>query len=165
MKIFDINGRRFERPSVRAIIVKNGRLAMVHSLKYNYYKFPGGGIEANEDHICALLREVREETGLEALKESIKEYGYVHRIQKGDNEDAFIQDNYYYFCEVKTEKAGNQELDDYEADEGFTLEYDEPENAVRINLECDHGGADEVMIKREAMIVSQLIKDGYYKKK
>ncbi len=34
------------RPSVRGIIVRGGKIAMVRSKKYDYYKFPGGG---NED--------------------------------------------------------------------------------------------------------------------
>ena len=29
---------------VRSIIVKDGKVALVKSLKENYYKFPGGGI-------------------------------------------------------------------------------------------------------------------------
>ena len=58
------NSARLIRPSVRAIIIQSGRIAMIHSLKYNYYKFPGGGIENSENHLLALLREVREEAGL-----------------------------------------------------------------------------------------------------
>lgn len=162
LKNYDLNGTKFIRPSVRAVIVKDGRLAMVHSLKYDYYKFPGGGIEENEDHISAIVREVREETGLEAVRESIKEYGYVHRIEKGDIEDVFIQDNYYYFCEVRSDRIVGQELDDYEAEEGFTLEYVLPEDAVRVNNEGKHYDADEIMIKREALVICELIKDGYF---
>ena len=50
-KNYDINGTKFVRPSTRGIIIRNGKLAMIHSLKYDYYKFPGGGIEKNEDKI------------------------------------------------------------------------------------------------------------------
>ena len=35
----------FTRDSARSIIIRNGKIAMIHSLKYDYYKFPGGGIE------------------------------------------------------------------------------------------------------------------------
>ena len=55
---------------------------MVHSLVYDYYKFPGGGLEFDESNIDALIRETREEAGLIIIKDSIKEYGYVHRVQK-----------------------------------------------------------------------------------
>ena len=76
------SGRVFDRPSVRAIILRGGRIAMVHSLKYDYYKFPGGGIEAGESHLEALLREAREEAGLRILPESVREYGVVPRAER-----------------------------------------------------------------------------------
>ena len=47
-KDYDINGTAFVRHSARCINIKNGKVAMVHSLKYDYYKFPGGGIEKGE---------------------------------------------------------------------------------------------------------------------
>ena len=62
-KDYNKNGTSFVRPSVRGIIIKDGKIAMVHSLKCNYYKFPGGGIKAGEEHRETLLREVKEETG------------------------------------------------------------------------------------------------------
>ena len=119
-KDYDINGTKFIRPSSRAIIIKDNLVAMVHSIKYDYYKFPGGGIEANESKIEALIRETKEESGLIIIPSSIKEYGYVHRIQKSDKADVFIQDNYYYLCEVE-EEIVKQKLDDYESNEKFTL--------------------------------------------
>ena len=65
----------FSRPSARAVIIKDGKIAMVYSKKYNYYKFPGGGIEADECMEDALIREVLEETGLCVIRDSIQEYG------------------------------------------------------------------------------------------
>ena len=63
---------------------------MMHSLKYDYYKLPGGGIEEGEQLEDTLIREVREESGLIVKKDSIKEFGYVRRIEKGKIEDIFI---------------------------------------------------------------------------
>ena len=74
LKDYDENGTRFERPSVRGIIIKDGKIAMVHSLKYDYYKFPGGGIEGDENPIDAMIRETREEAGLSVIPETVKEY-------------------------------------------------------------------------------------------
>ncbi len=91
LKNYDINGTKFERPSARAIIIKGGKLAMIHSLKYDYYKFPGGGIKSDEEKETALVREVLEEAGLCVKPKSIKEFGMVHRIQKGDVEEGFLR--------------------------------------------------------------------------
>lgn len=35
------DGRVFVRPSARCIAIEGDRVAMVHSLQYDYYKFPG----------------------------------------------------------------------------------------------------------------------------
>lgn len=161
-KDYDINGTKFIRPSSRAIIIKDNLVAMVHSIKYDYYKFPGGGIEANESKIEALIRETKEESGLIIIPSSIKEYGYVHRIQKSDKADVFIQDNYYYLCEVK-EEIVEQKLDDYESNEKFTLKYVNPIEVININKNKEHGPKDQNMINREAMILELLIKEGYLK--
>ena len=73
-KNYKENGIVGKRPSARAIIIKDNKIAMVYSKKYNYYKFPGGGIKSNEANEDALIREVKEEIGLEVIKDSIKEY-------------------------------------------------------------------------------------------
>lgn len=162
-KDYDLNGVAFVRPSARCINIKNGLVAMVHSVKYDYYKFPGGGIEKDESKIDAMIRETREESGLVVIAESIKEYGYVHRIQKSDHDDAdyFVQDNYYFLCDVE-EGIHSQCLDEYEADEKFTLEYVEPDKAIFVNRNANHGPEDMIMIEREARVLELLKKEGYF---
>lgn len=71
-KDYNPNGRAFVRTSSRAIIIKNNKIYMIHSLTYNYYTFPGGGIEKDETKIDALIREIKEEAGLIVIKDSIK---------------------------------------------------------------------------------------------
>ena len=56
---------------------------MIHSLKYDYYKFPGGGIENGENPVEAMIRETREEAGLVVKPETVKEYGYVRFTSRG----------------------------------------------------------------------------------
>ena len=151
----------FTRDSARSIIIRNGKIAMIHSLKYDYYKFPGGGIEPGESDIDVLIRETAEEAGLTVVPDTIREYGYVHRIQKStvEEDEYFIQDNYYYLCDVE-EGVRPQKLDDYESDEHFTLEYVTPENAILNNRTKDHGPKDPVMLEREARVLEMLLSDG-----
>lgn len=159
-KNYDSNGSVGRRPSVRGIIVRDGKLAMMHSIKYNYYKLPGGGIEGEETLVETLIREVREESGLVVIPDSIKEFGYVRRIEKGRIEDIFIQENYYFLCEAE-EEVVSQELDDYEADEKFTLEFVSIEDAIKVNETANHFEKEEVstfggMIDRENKVLSLL---------
>ena len=153
--------RSFTRNSARSIIIRNGKIAMIHSLKYDYYKFPGGGIEPGESDIDVLIRETAEEAGLTVVPDTIREYGYVHRIQKStvEEDEYFIQDNYYYLCDVE-EGVRPQKLDSYESEEHFTLEYVKPETAILSNRTKDHGPKDPVMLEREARVLEMLLSEG-----
>ena len=162
-KNYDNDGKAFIRPSARAIIIKDNKIYMVHSLVYDYYKFPGGGIDKDESNIDALIRETKEEAGLVVIKDSIKEYGYVHRIKKAKDPgySMFIQDNFYYLCDVENNIL-EQQLDDYEDFEKFTLELVDPKIAININRNKNHVPKDLDMIEREAKVLELLIKDGYF---
>ena len=157
-KDYDPGGTKCFRPSMRAIIVRDGRLAMIHSLKFDYYKFPGGGAEEGESPIETLVREVREEAGLTVIPGTVREFGYFYRIQKGRIEDMFIQNNYYYLCDVE-EKSTSTDLDDYEAEEGFTLEFVTADEAIQVNSTHFHGELNDhwaAMLQRETRVLGIL---------
>ena len=153
--------RRFSRDSARSIVIRNGKIAMIHSQKYHYYKFPGGGIEAGEDPIGAMIRETREETGLIVIPETVREYGYVHRIQKSDFDptECFVQDNFYYFCDAQ-EELSSQNLDDYEAEESYCLVFVDPETAIRANRSVTKSPYNPLVFEREARVLEMLISEG-----
>ena len=162
LKDYDDSYTRFVRPSVRGVIIADGKIAMVYSKKHDYYKFPGGGIEKNEDKISALKRELLEETGLTLIENSIEELGSVLRIQKSrfaENE-IFEQENFYYMCKVN-DRVTDQLLDIYESDEGFTLEYVSPQHALTVNRFHFHGDYDEMLIEREAKVLDYLCEKGF----
>ena len=148
----------FSRNSARSIIIRDGKVAMIHSLKYDYFKFPGGGIENGENPVEAMIRETREEAGLVVVPESVKEYGYVHRVQRSDRDatECFLQDNYYYLCKAM-EQLTSQLLDDYEAQESYTLEYVEPLAAIRKNYDVKNSPYNRLMFEREARVLEILI--------
>ncbi|MBO7339390.1 MAG: NUDIX domain-containing protein [Lachnospiraceae bacterium] len=150
-------GKEYSRPSVRGIILQDGKVLLVHSKKFGYMKFPGGGIEPGEDHVQALCREVREETGLEVAPESVREFGFVPRRQKDkvDENGIFVQDNFYYFCDLKDGVKTSTKLDDYEREEGFTPVWMEPFFASQRNryVDLSQEGLDAIMVKREAKVL------------
>ncbi len=146
------------RPSARGIVIRDGKVAMIHSKKYDYYKFPGGGIEEGESPVQAMIREVKEESGLTVIPESIREFGNVHRRSKTKLGGLFVQDNYYFVCSCK-EKIGETNLDDYESEEGFTLEFVRPEAAIEKNRNGDYD-LMPMMLEREARVLELLISEG-----
>ena len=120
-------------------------------------------MEAGETAERTLIREVREEAGLIVIPESIEPYGYVRRMQKGKQENIFVQDNYYYFCDVE-QKLVAQQLDPYEEEEQFSLEYVCPEHAIQVNQAVCHGAYTEdlfllAMAEREAGVLGLMLKE------
>ena len=132
MKDYDGTERRKYKTAARGIIRKDGKLALVHSTAFGYYKFPGGGLEKDESLIDALIREVREESGLDVIPSSVREFGMAKRIEKASWNHILDQDSYYFTCEV-SDTMYPQELGDNEKIAGFVLEYIDPEDAVEAN--------------------------------
>ena len=151
----------FVRNSARSIILRDGKVAMIHSLRDDYYKFPGGGIEKDETPVEAMIRETREEAGLVVRPETVREYGLVHRIQRGgvDPNECFIQDNFYYICESE-EEIHPPQMEDYEVEAGFTLEFVDARHAIRTNRESALENRYHTMLHREARVLEMLIEEG-----
>ena len=151
----------YVRNSARSIIIKDGRIAMIRSLKYDYYKFPGGGIEKGETPIQAMIRETREEAGLVVKPETVREYGRVHRVQKSDRDETtrYVQDNYYYLCEAE-EQTVPQHLNYYEARDLDVLEFVEPALAIEKDRNIKAGPYNQMMFEREARVLEMLIEEG-----
>jgi 8-oxo-dGTP pyrophosphatase MutT (NUDIX family) len=127
------NGKTITREAVRAIILVNARLLLIHSTYDGDYKFPGGGIKPGEDHHSALAREINEESGAR-LKTVTGEYGRVIEYDRPIEKrfDLFKMTSYYYLCEVDSH-IGVQHLDEYEYELGFTPEWITIEDAIAIN--------------------------------
>ena len=108
----------------------------------------------------ALLREAREEAGLVLDPASIRPYGFVHRIEKGDREPLFLQDNFYYLASASA--VVPQELDGYEAAEGYTLRWVTPGEAIEQNKSLTNGykRKTHTELLREAMVLERLQAEG-----
>ena len=148
----------FRRPSARGIIISGSIIALVYSKKENYYKFPGGGIKDNEDKAAALTREVREETGLVVIPDSIREFGSVMRRQQSDHspDTVFEQENFYYFCSTES-AVKQQQLDDYEKEAEFTLRFVDIRDAIETNKAYHSDDIfDDIMIRRETRVLEMV---------
>jgi len=133
MKNYDKSWPRKERTAIRAIIIKNGKIALIKSQKYGEYKFPGGGMKKNESEYETLKREVLEETGMFINPDSIKEFGETIEIRRNfEEEETLYQVSKYYLCQVTDEKRPRH-LDDYEADYGYEPEWVSIDDAVKNN--------------------------------
>ena len=161
---YEDGDRVFSRPSARGIIFNNdNKIALVYSENEKYYKFPGGGIHEGEDKKEALIREVREEVGLIVIPESICEFGSVMRRQKSEvsPHTIFEQENFYYTCKTENEIV-EQDLDNYEADAGFTLRFVDLDEAISVNSAYESEDYfNEIMIQRETKVLQMIYKQLY----
>ncbi|RIA65009.1 NUDIX domain-containing protein [Anaeroplasma bactoclasticum] len=158
-KDYNPNWKIASRPSARAIIIKDNKVYMIHNKKYDFYEFPGGGIEEDESMKDALIRETKEEAGLIIKVDSIKEFGYVHRANKDiyDNEVTFVQDNYYYLCDVEDIMI-NQSLSEREKEDGFILELVDFNTVFNVNKNNDHGPVfSPLIIERDTKVLEMAI--------
>lgn len=92
----------YNRRASRAIIKSKYNYLLLEG-KEGDFKFPGGGVEENEDFIMALIREVREETGADVISASIREAFGIYEKRISDDCEKTIMYSKYYFCEIESE--------------------------------------------------------------
>lgn len=98
------------RPSAYAVVINNGKVLL--SKQYGQYGFPGGGVEINETIENAVIREVKEETGLEVnVDEIVCCASNFFQAPSGKNWHAILL---YYKCSVV---GGSLTLDNIDEDE------------------------------------------------
>ena len=121
------------RLAVRALTLRGDKLLMVLSTQAGDFKFAGGAAHDGETLLEALRREVSEETGYHVDRIG----GPLIRAEEYRN-DAFEKDtcflmiSEYYPCTVFDDR-GAQNLDDYEAELGFTSSWITAEDALMVN--------------------------------
>ena len=129
----------------KIVLIKNKR---------DEYKFPGGGQENDESFTDTLIREVKEETGLDVISLSIKEYGLVKEKRKSthNNEETFFQDSYYYTCEV-TYNLDISHLHNCEIEAGHKLVFVNAKEAYDNNINL----VDAKWVRRDTLILKELM--------
>lgn len=131
---YDENMEEIYRVAVRGIIFIDGNLLLIQN-SFDELKLPGGGIEAGEDDIQALIREVKEETGYDVIPETIRPFGEIEEKRLSVHEPKiWHQMSRLYFCEVYSEQ-GICEYTENEKKYGFHQVCYSLEDAIRKNEE------------------------------
>ncbi len=103
------------REAARAVAFdEDGRIPILFVGKHGYHKLPGGGIEAGEDVLQALAREMKEETGC-----GIEVTGEIGTIVEYRTEWHIKQTSHCYLGKITSK--GETALDDGEKENDFKL--------------------------------------------
>lgn len=147
------------------LIDKNNNLLLGYC---NYaYQFPGGHLEKNETVGKCLIREVKEETGIDISKEKINYFMEInHYTRNYRNSNKNRLNKIYYFI-VKTDKEPNLSKTsyvDYEKNGNYTLKKVNVNDIERVLLSNNNKNEVNDLIVKEMIDVIKEFKRRYYGK-
>lgn len=133
-----INGQKF-RKKVRAFIInENNELLLIRPKHYksDVWSFVGGGVDENESTEESVIREIKEEAGIEKII-SIKKSKHINKYDyKPEYRTEYKgQIAYYFVVQVKSDeeiKIQNDEISDF-----CWVKLDEVHNYVKIKEQFD----------------------------
>jgi 8-oxo-dGTP pyrophosphatase MutT (NUDIX family) len=115
------------RKRAASIIIREGKLLVLHRQKprSDYYILPGGGVDLDESFEEACIREVKEETGLDALGLQLV---YIRHDEHTEE--------HYFVTRVPPDEPvlGGVEAERQSPDNIYTLEWVTAEQLALLNL-------------------------------
>jgi 8-oxo-dGTP pyrophosphatase MutT (NUDIX family) len=100
-----------ERHAARGIVINGEDILLLYTKRYHDYSLPGGGIDEGEDEIEGLIRELKEETGAQGIRNvtAFARYDEYRPWYKADADiipmisHCYVCDIYYELCETALE--------------------------------------------------------------
>jgi len=149
-----LNKSTFLRNATRAIVLKGDMILMLYTARYHDYTLPGGGIDANEDQIQGLKRELEEETGAQNIRD-IEDFGLYEEFRPWykDGFEIMHMKSYCYVCSIDT-KLGATKYEDYEIKNGMKPVWLNIYDAIRHNqLTMLNNDKKGLSIERETFLL------------
>lgn len=152
------SGRTLERKTVRAIVLHDEEILLLYTRRYNDYSFPGGGLNAGEDILTGLCRELQEETGARNIK-ILHHYGDVdeYRPHAKPNYDLLYMRSHFYVCQVDR-ALGDAAMEGYELSNGMAAAWVNIHGAISHNEKviADNEASMGMSIQRETLMLKHV---------
>lgn len=112
-------GRILRRHAARGIVLRNEKILLLFTERYNDFSLPGGGIDQDEDITLALKRELEEETGARDIRVK-QHYGIIeeYRPHWKAEYDLMHMTSHFFVCDVAQELA-EVRMESYEIANGM----------------------------------------------
>lgn len=158
--ITDLSASTFTRKAARAIVIKEDKILLVYTQRYQDFSLPGGGIDENEDNLAGLKRELAEETGAQNPR-NITEFGRYEEFRpwyKGKHEIVHMI-SYCYHCQID-EQLLAPKLEDYEVKNGMSAHWVNLNEAINHNLNTiANSNKKGLSIMRETYLLQLIAKE------
>ena len=87
--------KRFEMPvAVHLLLIREGKILLLRRFNTGYedgnYSVVAGHLDGNEDVKSAMIREAKEEAGIDIKPNNIQIVGVIHRKSEGERIDFFL---------------------------------------------------------------------------
>lgn len=112
-------GRILRRHAARGIVLREDRILLLFTERYNDFSLPGGGIDEGEDITVALKRELEEETGARDVQVKAH-YGFIeeYRPHWKPEYDLMHMTSHFFVCDVAA-KLAEVRMESYEIANGM----------------------------------------------
>ncbi|MBE0493767.1 MAG: NUDIX domain-containing protein [Thiomicrospira sp.] len=113
------DGRVLRRHAARGIVLREDKILLLFTERYNDFSLPGGGVDQGEDIQVALKRELEEETGARDIQVQAH-YGFIeeYRPYWKPDYDLMHMTSHFFVCEVASQLA-EVRMEDYEVANGM----------------------------------------------
>lgn len=112
-------GRVLRRHAARGIVLRDDKILLLFTERYNDFSLPGGGIDQDEDVQVALKRELEEETGARDVLVN-SHYGFIeeYRPHWKPEYDLMHMTSHFFLCDVAHELS-QVRMESYEIANGM----------------------------------------------
>ena len=147
-----------ERHAARAIVLKGENILLLFTQRYHDYSLPGGGIDEGEDEIEGLIRELKEETGAQGVR-NVKPFARYdeYRPWYKPYADIIHMISHCYVCEID-EELGETAYESHEVSNGMKPVWMNIHQAIAHNEEViANSDKKGLSIERETFMLKVIV--------
>lgn len=148
----------FTRLATRAIAIQGESILLLYTERYEDYSLPGGGLDAGENRVEGMERELSEETGAQGIK-NIQPFGSYEEYRPWYKPDFDVQHmiSYCFTCDIDKE-LGESNMESYETKNGMKAIWVNIHEAIAHNKKTIASSEKKGMsIERETFLLELIV--------